>query len=545
MSGFVNRSGGSSRSGSIRFSEVSKLGIKLDDLVIKNSVALGPTEAQAANGDYSPQEVAWALALADTAQKKFIPIFDKNYITRRDFLRGFALNSEIDFMLETICNDSIVQDETNYFAYLSNDIYNLQEKVVDECQSEFRRIYNRFGFHLDGTGWRLFRQFLIDGALAFEIVYDHTGKKIVGFKNLDAAFLRPDVKEENGLIKKIWWLYPDDPSKTRVLYDQQIIYLSYATGALPSRVSYLENVVRSFNILRTTENATVMWYLMNATWRVKMIVPVGTLSPQKMVQKLSELHSQYKEDVRITTDTGEVTYNGTPTAQYYKNYLFPSKQGEQINIENMQGLGPDIMQETILNYFAMKLKEDSKIPFVRFDRVNMGGQLTSMAASGIDREEIRFYKFLNRLRSAWQEILIKPLWLQMCLNHPELEKDDLFKYALGLRWCEDNIFKEARNIELLTKRVDFVSKMLELKDEDLSTGEGLSFIPTEFAYKYWLQLDPDIIKQIEEARKERDEKIKKLKENPEGENEEKGSSEEQSSNEEPPTEESEGENLGV
>lgn len=503
MAGFVNRGGGDS--GSINFKHLSTLGMRLDDLVIKHSQAIGPVQAAAnSDGNYTAKEAMYALALADTAQRKFIPIFNKDYIARRDFLRGFALNSEIDFMLEVICNDAIVQDETNYFCYVSTLLMSLNEKVNDDVNNEFKRIYNRFGFNLDGSGWQLFRQFLIDGCLAFEIVYSRDGKKIIGFKNLDAAFMRPDVVEENGLLKKIWWLYPDDPSKCAKLYDQQVIYLSYATGSLPSRTSYLENVVRSFNILRVVENAAVMWYLMNATWRVKMIVPVGTLAPHKMKEKLGELLAMYKEDIRISSDTGEVTYNGMPNMQYYKNYLFPSKNGEQIDIQNMPGSGPDIMQETMINYFAQKMKEDSKIPFIRFDKVNLGGQLTTMTANGLDREEIRFYKYVNRMRSAFQEILIKPLWIQMCLNYPELENDEIFKSSLGLRWCEDNIFKEARNIELITKRLEFIEKLTSIKEDP----DDNSYIPIDFAMKHWLQLDKDTFDAIEEARQKR----KQLKE---------------------------------
>ena len=71
------------------------------------------------------------------------------------------------------------------------------------------------------------------------------------------------------------------------------------------------------------------------------------------------------------------------------------------------------------------MKEDSKIPSLRYDKASNGGQLTGTAATGVDREEIRFHKLINRYRSAFQEVLTKPLWIQMCLKFKELEEDEI------------------------------------------------------------------------------------------------------------------------
>lgn len=503
MSGFFDRFGsGSNFSGvtdSIR--RISKLGMKYDDMVIKNSKAIGPTEASAGVSDYTPRETLYALAMADVSQKKYVAYYDKDYAGRRDYLRKFTLNSEIDWMVTTITDEAIVYDETNYFAYPSTALLDISDAIKDEISDEFKRIYNRFGFVNDIVAWHMFRQFLVDGTLAFEIVYEPKGKKIIGFKELDAAVMKSDIRNENGVLKKVWYVYPDTPNKTRMLYDTQVIYISYAKGNLPSRVSYCENLVRSFNLLRVVENAMVMWYLMNSMWRLKMIVPIGTKSPQKAKESLGEMMSLYKEDLRINSDTGELTYNGSPTMQYYKNYLFPSKNGESVTIENMSGDGPDVQQAPIVNYFQNKLKDDSKIPSARFDKTVNGGQLTGIAASGVDREEIRFYKFVNRLRSAFQEVLVKPIWIQLCINHPELEDDEIFKSSLGLRWTKDNVFEEIRMMEIMSKRVEFISSLLSVPN---GTAED-QYFPTEWAIENYMHLDKDILDSIKRAR----EKLKK------------------------------------
>lgn len=495
-SGFFDRFGGQQQgtvSDALR--RISSLGMKYDDMVIKQSRAIGTTESQLGGSDFNPRDLLYAMALSDVSQKKYIPIFDKDYPSRRDFLRKFALNAEIDWMITTVTDEAIVYDETNYFAYPSTALLEIKEEIKEDLNDQFKKIYNHFGFVNDTTAWQYFRQFLIDGVIAFEIVYDAKGQNIIGFKELDAASMRYDIKNENGVLKKVWYQYPDKPGMTRMLYDTQVIYLSYAKGNLPSRISYVENMVRSFNLLRIVENAQVMWTLMNSTWRLKMVVPIGSKSPQKARESLGEMMSLYKEDIRLDPSSGEVTINGSPTMQFYKNYLFPSKNGEQVDIQTLAGEGPDMNESPLLNYFTNKMKEDSKIPFMRFDKTANGGQLTGSAASGVDREEIRFHKFINRIRSSFQEMLVKPLWIQMCLRYKELEDDEIFKSSLGLRFVQDNIFEEIRRQEILQKRLELVSAMSQLTD-----GEKPFFDMTWLVERY-LKLDKDELQSNDQAKK--------------------------------------------
>lgn len=510
MPGYFDRSGArftTRISNSLR--RISSLGMQYDDMVVRQSRAIGPTEA-AMGGDFSAKDIAYAMAMVDITQKKFIAIFNAEYPVRREYMRQFALNSEIDFMVTTVMDETIVFDEKNFFAYPSVTNLDIQEEIKDSVQDEFKRIYTRFGFTDNIRAAEIFRQFLIDGVIAFEIVFDEKGRKVIGLKELDGAYMRQDVINENGIIKKVWILYPDRPQLTRMLYDTQVIYISYATGNLPSRISYVENMVRSFNLLRVVENSQVMWMLMNATWRMKMVVPIGSKSQQKAKESLGEMMSLYKEDITLDPTTGELQIHGSPSSQYYKNYVFPSKNGEQVNIEPMSGDGPDMQNGTLLNYWQNKLKEDSKIPFARFDKTINGGQLAGSAATGVDREEVRFHKFCNRLRSAFQEILIKPLWIQLCLNFKQLENDDIFKSCLGLKYTKDNMFEEFRENELLDKRLDILIKMQGVLEVDQKP-----FFDTTWLVENKLKMDRDMLDANTRAKELTKEKLAAESEQPE------------------------------
>jgi len=125
------------------------------------------------------------------------------------------------------------------------------------------------------------------------------------------------------------------------------------------------------------------------------------------------------------------------------------------------------------------------------------------SAEGLDKLEIRFAKFINRLRTAFQDILIKPLWIQMCKDFPELEKDYMFKSQLGLDYVSDNPFKRNQEMEIILKKKESVDKLIGLTDD---TGGGFFSVP--YLVENYLGLTSDDIKANAEARKKAEEKKK-------------------------------------
>jgi hypothetical protein len=515
MAGFIDRSGVNPIFGQLSKSlkNLANLGMRYEDMVIRQSRAVGVTEAEFGNQGYLPEEFLYSLALSDVGSKKFIAFFDKDYKSRREYLRKFAMNGEIEFILDTLSDEAIVYDEGNYFARA--DVSKVKEilspdkidDIVEDINTEFKKIYNHFHFTEGHDGWGYFRQFLIDGFLSFEIIFDPDGKNIVGFKELDPTSLRPGVeKSGDGNYKKIWVQYEDIPSMKRVLLDSQIIYISYAKGNFTSRVSYVERLVRSFNLLRIMENSRIIWNIMNSSFRMKMVVPIGTKSPQKAKESLAEMMSIYKEDISLNYESGELSVNGQPSMQFYKNYLFPSKNGESPDISVIGGEGYDLSDTDVIKYFKNKLQEDSKIPFSRFDNDNGGGTI-NISADSTNRDEIRFAKFINRLRSIYQEILLKPLFIQMGLKYPELAEDELFKSTLAIHFNADNVFEEMKTMEIMEKRIQFVSSMMGImmKRKDASGMDvDVPYFNPKFLVEKYLKLDPSDIKENERLQKKQE-----------------------------------------
>jgi hypothetical protein len=356
--------------------------MRYNDLVIKQSKAVGITEGMyGPNAGYLSDDVLYTMRAADIGQKKYIAYYNRQYKERREFLRRFAMNSEIEFILDTIADEAIVYDEKNFFCYpdLTNlilDSLQLKEDKHDEISksinSNFKKIYSRFRFNDDVTAWNYFRKFLIDGFLAFEIIYNENSTEIIGFKELDPLSLEHVVENTPEGLKGFWVQNRNNTgAKENKLTESQVIYLSYGQENIIGRVSYVERLIRSWNLLRLIEHSKAIWNIMHATFRLKMVVPVGDQARARGEESLAKVLNYYREEIYLDSESGELSINGKPSiGQFYKNYGFVSKNGESVTVDTMEGTGPNLNDTDTLKYFQRKLQMDSKIPSSRFDKEN-------------------------------------------------------------------------------------------------------------------------------------------------------------------------------
>ena len=209
----------------------------------------------------------------------------------------------------------------------------------------------------------------------------------------------------------------------------------------------------------------------------------------------------------------------------------PSGVNGTPTIEPINNAGPNLNDPQPLAYFYDKLVQESKVPFSRFQGPD-GGSIGnySNGAEGLDKEEIRFAKFITRLRSIFQDVLVKPLWIQMCKDFPELEKDYLFKSQLGLEFVSDNPFRINQEIETMLKKKEQIDGMYTLTDDS-----GEPFFSLAYLIESHLGMNADDIKANKEAIKKRKEEEAKKAEEEKDEDEAQEPAEE-STEEAPPQE---------
>ena len=449
---------------------------------------------------------------------KFIAFYDQTYQMRRDFLRKFALQGEIDYVLETIADEVIVNDEMHYFAYPNTkqlrSILKPEhgKKIVDEINAAYRRIYHAFHFNESNDAWHYVKKFLVDGFLAFEIIYSdkksnkNIASDIIGFKELDPITLQPEIRvNSKGQEYKVWVINKGDKQNERELLDTNVIYISWAKTNFVSHFSYCERLIRSFNMLRTLENSRIIWNLQNAQKRIKIVVPIGTESDQVAKTRLRQLEAYYKEDIVVDNMSGEVTVNGQPKFTFAKTMVFPSKEGTTTEISEIGIEGHDMNSTEQLKWFWQRFMIESKLPKDRFNMIFDGNEMSAIPDNNnMTREEYRFSLFINQIRDIFQEIVIKPTWLQFSLHNPSFAGNDVIKNSLGLDFVEENIFKLAKENAILQISSQIIQTLSVLNGAD-----GKPVFPMKYLCQKYLNINDDEWKLIDKMKKQEDEEAQK------------------------------------
>ena len=446
---------------------------------------------------------------------KFIAFYDQTYAMRRDFLRKFALQPEIDYVVETIADEVIVNDDQHYFAYPNTK--NLKgilkpefgKQIIDELNEAYKHVYHMFNFNESNDAWHYCKKFLIDGFLAFEIVYSDSNdgrlaKDIICFKELDPITMQPEIRiSPDGKDYKVWVINKGNSETERVLLDTNVIYISWAKNNFISHYSYCERLIRSFNMLRTLENSRLIWNIQNAQKRIKIVVPIGSESDQIAQTRLRQLEAYYKEDINIDNYSGEVTYNGVaingnPKFSFAKTFMFPSKEGVSTEIAEIGIDGHDMNSTEQLKWFWQRFIIETRLPKDRFNMFFDGNENSAVPDnSNMTREEYRYAKMIGRIRDIYEELLIKPMWIQFSLHNPEFAKNDVLKNAIGLTYTEENIFtraKEAANFQVSTGIITNLA--------GLQSSDGKPFFSMRYLVQKYLDISDDDLKMNEKMKAE-------------------------------------------
>lgn len=480
------------------FSNMARMGMNYEDDVINNMRAIPadknllPKQTQLVNQDlFSQLSSAWKVK--GNQDKGF---FEKDFPQKREALRKLALQPELEDILDTMCNEAIVYDtDLTYFAEpfieaqeLSDFKLAVRNKINDQINKSYRSFYKMLNWK--NKAWDDFKRFLIEGNLAWEIVYDNLDKptQIIGIVPLDAATLTK--KFDNN--KWYWVQFKGMQGKERILLDSQVIYIAYQETNCISRISYLERLIRPFNIYRIIEQAQLIWTITNSSYKMKFTIPIKGMNKTMGMQTISSAMNKYKEDIKFIGDTGELTINGQVNMPFNKEYWFPENDSGSPQIETLGGEGPELNDNDQLKYFKNQLYKISKIPLNRFDQES-GETWFGADATSVARVEIDFARFVTRLRNIFSQIIIKPLQLQLALSIPELQDNKHLLDAISLQYKSYNLFEEMMEQELSNKRVEFINNMKESMIDVDTEGNEIKFFSSKFLVQKYLKLsDADL-----------------------------------------------------
>lgn len=489
------------------FSEMARFGMSYEDQVVANMRAIPadksliPKEQQLSNQDLFTMAASNWKVKAD-ADKNF---YEKDLPAKRDALRKLAVQPELEDILTRMANEAIVMDsDFTYFCepFIENqELRDLKTKVRKQLKEDLSRSFRKFYKMLRWkyNAWDDFYKWLVEGILAWEIVWDslEKPKQIIGLVPIDPASLTK--KFENN--KWYWVQFKGIQGRERKLLDSQVIYISYQETNSIGRQSYLERLIRPFNIYRIIEQAQLIWTITNASYKMRFTIPVKGMNRQNGMMTLNMAMNKYKEDIKFQSDTGELLINGQTNLPFNKEYWLPESDSGSPQIETLGGEGPDLADNDQMKFFKNQLYKVSMIPLSRFDQES-GETWFGADAASVARVEIDFGRFVTRLRNRFGMIMIKPLQLQLAADHPELLDHKDILEAISLQYNSYNTFEELLDIELMQKRVDFITTIKDsLVDMDVE-GNEIKFFSSKFLVEKYLKLSPQDISLNEKYKKE-------------------------------------------
>jgi hypothetical protein len=414
--------------------------------------------------------------------------------------RDVATQPECDAAIDDIINEAIVGDHDDTPVRLVLDEVETSDAIKDAVTQEFRTVLKLLNFN--AYAHDIFRRWYVDGRLPYHIIIDKDKSKsgIKELRYIDPTKLRKvkEVEEKKDpktgasvvVGQKEFFLFQDDKLNSNnegiKIHKDSIAYCT--SGVLdPSRkriLSYLQKALKPVNQLRMMEDSLVIYRISRAPERRIFYIDVGNLPKGKAEEYLKNIMSQYRNKMVYDANTGNVK-DDKKHMSMLEDFFLPRREGGRgTEITTLPG-GENLGQIDDILYFQKKLYKSLNVPSQRLETDN---QFSLGRATEISREEVKFKKFIDRLRKRFSDIFMQLLKTQLLLKGIITRDDwDTWKESIAFDFIEDNYFAELKEAEIWRERFDMLSTV------DEYVGKYVSY---EWIRKHVLKQSDEDIKEL-------------------------------------------------
>ena len=392
--------------------------------------------------------------------------------------RETSLVPECDSAIEDIVNECITSDVSDKIVTLDLRDVKLSDSIKNKIQDEFNLILSMMKFNQNSH--EIFRKWYVDGRIYFHKVVDSKRPKlgIVDLRNIDPLKIKKvrnvekekDPKTKIERIKKVeeFYMFNDrgfDKSSasegTTVKIAPEAV--SYTTSGLLDYtknvvIGYLHKALKTANQLSMMEDALVIYRISRAPERRIFYIDVGNLPKAKAEQYLADVMNKYRNKLVYNADTGEIKDDRKHMSMLEDFWLPRREGGRGTEITTLPG-GQNLADIDDIEYFKKKLYQSLNVPATRMEAdngFNMG------RASEINRDELKFNKFTNRLQKKFARVFIDILRTQLVLKEiVTAEEYDKIKEFMQFNYATDNHFTELKDAEILRERIDTLGQVSE------------------------------------------------------------------------------------
>jgi hypothetical protein len=392
--------------------------------------------------------------------------------------REIAMHPECDMAIEDIINESVVVDDNQEVVRLNLNKVPFSSKVKKSIALEFQNILSLLEF--EQKGHDIFRRWYVDGRIVYHKLIDPKNLKqgITELRYIDPRKIKkvraPKQKPGNEFA-------PKDPKKPQhIEFDEFFIYnekgvqpaasattglkiakdaIAYCPSGLVDQqknlvLSYLHKAIKPVNQLRMIEDSVVIYRISRAPERRIFYIDVGNLPKVKAEQYLKDVMNRYRNKLVYDASTGEIR-DDRQYMSMLEDFWLPRREGGRgTEITTLPG-GSNLGEIDDIKYFQKKLFQSLNVPYSRLDSEASGG-LQLGRSTEVSRDEIKFTKFVSRLRNRFNSLFHDLLKTQLILKGIATieDWDNTLSQTIKYEYVNDGYFAEIKESEMFKDRME-------------------------------------------------------------------------------------------
>lgn len=391
----------------------------------------------------------------------------KNEIELVTKYREMAQRAQVDGAISEIVNEAIVIEQGKSPVALVTDKLNYSDELIQKIQAEFDTILGLLDFNNEAQD--IFKQWYVDGRLYYHIIIDNENPRdgIQELRPIDPRRIKPVIETESYVSsegvpmqveKQRYYVYnqfgTDATTATtgvKIAWDS-ICYVHSGLRETNNTMilGHLHKALKPANMLAMVEDATVIYRLSRAPERRVFYIDVGNLPKQKAEQYLKDIMSKYRNKMVYDANTGEIRED-KKFLSFMEDYWLPRREGGKgTEITTLPG-GENLGEMADVEYFKENLYQSLNVPV---GRLNSEGGFNLGRSAEITRDEVKFGKFIDRIRNRFNQLFDDLLSTQLMLKGIITREDwQTIRQKIWYTYLKDTYFSELKNLEIIQNRM--------------------------------------------------------------------------------------------
>jgi hypothetical protein len=393
--------------------------------------------------------------------------------------RDMAMQPECELAVEDIITDAIVQEDNEPAVQINLDKLEQPDSIKNEIRDAYDEVLRLLNFNEDGA--QIFKRWYVDGRLYYHLIIDpeNTMDGIQEVRYLDPRRVRKirEIKKkmstENAGVEIVdaileYYIYNERgivnvDNNTTVgikIAPDAICYVH--SGEVDSTrnivVSYLHKAIKPLNQLRAMEDAHVIYRMSRAAERRVFYIDVGNMPTQRAEQYVQNIMRDFRNKLVYDSATGEVR-DDKKFLSMQEDFFLPRKEGGKGTEVTTLPAGQNLGQIEDIEFFQKKLYKSLHVPISRMEDMGGGGIGMNRTAE-ISRDEVKFGRFITKLRKRFEHLFKELIRVQLLLKGVILLNEwEIFRQDIHFDYQKDSVFQEMKDQEMWTSRFTLLQQV--------------------------------------------------------------------------------------